>query len=479
MRDRNPRTRTTLSESWVLQTLGSPPLLRLLILVFAHFRALLYSTSFIAMVARSLLVTTAAVAAIATSVDAMFRFDCFNNLVVDRADPITSVGTAAGHLHAVSGGNGFSLNADGDAMRNSSCTSCPIGADLSAYWVPQLYVKYKNGSGFGLVESHQIVYYEPRGSKGEKVIAFPPGLKMLAGDPTLRSGGDSIEQRAITWVCIDYKNSHPEQQGIPNFKCPHGLRGQVNFPMCWDGKDLDSPDHKSHVAYAEGLDGGACPKGFQKMVKIFYEAFYSVDKYDDEWVDGKHPFVLSNGDPTGFGFHGDFLNGWDVQVLQDAVDQCADKNFFNSGECPPLKATFNDKPPAKRCTRQPEIVEPTHNIPKLPGNNPVTTTTGEAKTPSPSKTSTTASKSPATPSKTPSTAPSKTPSTPAKTPVSTPAVNDDDDVDNEYDGDATPVPTPAAVTPKPNSKPTTAPAKPVTKEPVTPSATKGCKVKGG
>uniref|UniRef100_K3X6B1 DUF1996 domain-containing protein n=1 Tax=Globisporangium ultimum (strain ATCC 200006 / CBS 805.95 / DAOM BR144) TaxID=431595 RepID=K3X6B1_GLOUD len=91
------------------------------------------------------------------STHAMFRFDCFNNLVVDRVDPITSLGTAGGHLHAISGGNGFSMNADGDAMRNSSCTSCPIGADLSAYWVPQLYVKYKNGSGFGLVESHQIV----------------------------------------------------------------------------------------------------------------------------------------------------------------------------------------------------------------------------------------------------------------------------------------------------------------------------------
>ncbi|KAF1323386.1 Murein transglycosylase, partial [Globisporangium splendens] len=308
----------------------------------------------------------------ASSTHAMFRFDCFNNLVVDRVDPITSLGTAGGHLHAISGGNGFSMNADGDAMRNSSCTSCPIGADLSAYWVPQLYVKYKNGSGFGLVESHQIVYYEPRPKAGEKVIAFPPGLKMLAGDPTLRTKGDSIEEKAITWVCIDYDNSHPEQQGIPNFKCPQGLRGQVNFPMCWNGKDLDSPDHKSHVAYATGLDGGDCPKGFQKMVKIFYEAFYSVDKYDSEWVDGKHPFVLSNGDPTGFGFHGDFLNGWDVDVLQAAVDQCTDKNYFNSGECPPLKASFSDKAPAKRCTLQPEIVEPITNIAKLPGNNPVT-----------------------------------------------------------------------------------------------------------
>ncbi|GAB9472376.1 Murein transglycosylase [Globisporangium polare] len=387
-----------------------------------------------------------AAAAIAGSADAMFRFDCFNNLVVDRVDPIASLGSASGHLHAVSGGNGFSMNADGDAMRNSTCTSCPISADLSAYWVPQLYVKFKNGSGFGLIESHQIVYYEPRGKKGEKVIAFPPGLKMLAGDPNLRTKGDSIQQKAITWQCIDYTNSHPEQQGIPNFKCPQGLRGQVNFPMCWNGKDLDSHDHKSHVAYATGLDGGDCPTGFQKMVKIFYEAFYSVDKYDSEWVDGKHPFVLANGDPTGFGFHGDFLNGWDHQVLQDAVEQCADTNFFNSGECPPLKASFNDKPPAQRCTNKPQVVEATTNIAKLPGNNPVT-----------------------------SIAPAG----------SQAAASDVDDADsgtgNEYDDEHTPAPAAVTTAPKPatSAKPSSSSSAPSsTKAPATPAVTaKGCKVK--
>ncbi|KAG3205427.1 hypothetical protein PC128_g1364 [Phytophthora cactorum] len=301
----------------------------------------------------------------------MFRFDCFNNLVIDRVDPIVNPGKASGHLHAISGGNGFSMSADGAAMKASTCTSCPISADLSAYWVPQLYAKFKNGTGYGLVESHQIVYYEPRPTEDEKVIAFPDGLKMLAGDPKLREKGDSIEEKAITWVCLDYDNPHPEQQGIPKFKCPNGLRGQVNFPMCWNGIDLDSSDHKSHVAYATGLDGGSCPDGWKKMVKIFYEAFYNVAQYDDEWDGDQHPFVLANGDRTGFGFHGDFLNGWDVDVLQAAVDQCADKNYFNSGECAPLSASFSDKAPETRCTTQPEIIEDVMVVAKLPGNNPV------------------------------------------------------------------------------------------------------------
>lgn len=319
--------------------------------------------------------TAAAIAVAVLPTHAMFRFDCFNNVVVDRTDPIINYGQPSMHLHMISGGNGYSMTADGNTMLNSTCTSCPIGADLSAYWVPTLHVKFKNGTGFGLVKGHQIVYYQPRGSSDEKVIAFPPGLKMFAGDPALRKGSDDITQRAVTWVCLDYKNNNPvpEQQGIPNARCPNGLRGQVIFPMCWNGKDLDSPDHKSHVAYAEELDGGKCPPGYKKIMKLLYEAFYRVDEWDSEWVGNQHPFVLSNGDTTGFGFHGDFLDGWDENVLQAAIDQCSDRNYFNSGECPPLRATYSDKPPATRCTREPQVREAIDNIPKLPGYNPTTT----------------------------------------------------------------------------------------------------------
>ncbi|NWN33781.1 DUF1996 domain-containing protein, partial [Klebsiella michiganensis] len=30
------------------------------------------------------------------------------------------------------------------------------------------------------------------------------------------------------------------------------IRQTIIFPACWDGKNLDSPDHQSHVAYGQG-----------------------------------------------------------------------------------------------------------------------------------------------------------------------------------------------------------------------------------
>ncbi|KAJ6186742.1 hypothetical protein N7519_008043 [Penicillium mononematosum] len=42
------------------------------------------------------------------------------------------------------------------------------------------------------------------------------------------------------------------------------------------------------------------------------------------WYGDNQPFVSSFGDPTGYGLHVDFLNGWDIDVLQDAINTCHD-----------------------------------------------------------------------------------------------------------------------------------------------------------
>ena len=38
-------------------------------------------------------------------------------------------------------------------------------------------------------------------------------------------------------------------QSFPPTPCPGGIRATVIFPSCWDGVNLDSPNHQSHVAY--------------------------------------------------------------------------------------------------------------------------------------------------------------------------------------------------------------------------------------
>lgn len=152
---------------------------------------------------------------------------------------------------------------------------------------------------------------------------------MLAGDTSKRAPSPSHDfaEQGISYACLGA--GKPETNYIPGYKCPGGLRAQIFFPACWDGKNLDSPDHRSHVAYPiESYNSGHCPSTHPvQFISLFYEVLYDVSKFDDQWPSpSTHPFVFSNGDTTGYGFHGDFVNGWDTRVLQDVIDTCTDSS---------------------------------------------------------------------------------------------------------------------------------------------------------
>ena len=82
----------------------------------------------------------------ATPALAFFKLPCDNPLIQERADPIISPGKVAGHVHTVNGGSNFALGSTYETMRKSKCSSCRAKADLSAYWTPQLYIEWANGT---------------------------------------------------------------------------------------------------------------------------------------------------------------------------------------------------------------------------------------------------------------------------------------------------------------------------------------------
>ena len=72
---------------------------------------------------------------------------------------------------------------------------------------------------------------------------------------------------------------------------------------CWDGKNLDSPDHKSHVAYpASGSfeSSGPCPGSHPvKLPQVMYEVMWDTREFNDPDIwpeDGSQPFVYSMDD---------------------------------------------------------------------------------------------------------------------------------------------------------------------------------------
>lgn len=272
-------------------------------------------------------------------------------------------------------------------MRASPCTTCSIGkADLSAYWHPDLYYQWPNGT-YSLVPTGGLtIYYLHRSGTGDQANpawrAFPPGFRMVSGDPTRRSyNSSSVADQAISFACLSDPGT-PETPGFPTAThfCKNGLRLQVHFPQCWDGQNLDSPTHRTHVAFPTRPDGGNCPSTHPvRLTNMFFEAFYSVGDFPHGT--GTQPFVLSTGDPTGYSFHGDFLSGWDQNILQSAIrDPTCDINNTSFGNnvkaCNTLSQYVQDTPdgacPLNNVVNLNEWIGLGVSGSKLPGCNPIT-----------------------------------------------------------------------------------------------------------
>jgi hypothetical protein len=95
---------------------------------------------------------------------------------------------------------------------------------------PQLYFQWANGS-FSPVKQvgGGLIYYLPRSNSLDTtpVKAFPDGLRVLTGNPFLRSyNSSSLTAQAIGWNCLGAGGT-TRQPFLPNNNCPNGLRGEV------------------------------------------------------------------------------------------------------------------------------------------------------------------------------------------------------------------------------------------------------------
>jgi len=330
------------------------------------------------------------------------RFAC-SQLVIDRVDPLVNPGAVPSpHMHQIVGGASFnaSMNpADVNPPTESRCTTCKLSQDFSNYWTASIYFQSPENGTFTRVPQMgngrlngtlmeqtggiTVYYMQPFSGSNMKTTAMPKGFRMLAGDPTLKakpSGSMSICHRCLAKSeSVMGGSGAPCSSGdtanFPKTACEGGIRATIIFPSCWDGKNLDSPDHKSHVAYQPGsaLAGDKCPSTHPvRIPQVMYEIMYDTSGFANPayYKNGKQPLVYSFGDTTGYGAHGDYLFGWEDGALQAGMDALGTNCF--SETCPALKLQAWDN--ANECTKTQQSQEDNGTktwLKELPGGMPV------------------------------------------------------------------------------------------------------------
>ncbi|KAK0722610.1 hypothetical protein B0T26DRAFT_739810 [Lasiosphaeria miniovina] len=332
----------------------------------------------------------------------MLRFGC-SQLVIERVDPIVNPGmNPSAHAHQIVGGSSFNVTMDPasfDPSKASTCTSCLYAEDMSNYWTASMYFKSPENGSYRLVpqfanwrrpngkellpqDGGLTVYYMQPFSGKPKTTSFRPGFRMLAGNPNLRSKTGTFP--GICHRCIgNGEGGAPcdskDTSEFPAKVCPGGIRATVIFPTCWDGKNLDSPDHQSHMAYSgrSALAGDSCPASHPVRVpQVMYEIMWDTKPFNDPkyFQGGKQPFVYSFGDGTGHGQHGDYLFGWKDDSLQRAMDNLG-KNGCSTDTCS-SQLTIQAAKDIIGCTKSPHSDEDVGRkgnwLATIPGNPQVT-----------------------------------------------------------------------------------------------------------
>jgi hypothetical protein len=245
-----------------------------------------------------------------------FRADCqFSHRLAD--DPIVLPGLpGASHMHSFVGNKAVDAGTVAGDLTKFTATTCKPAQDHSAYWVPTL---YDNATGKPVETTGFRVYYRSLRSSSKDVMPVPNGLRMVAGDakkkvPTPRGAQGQF-------YCAFYGPgdldgvARSSNGNWPICGQPATLHFMLQFMDCWDGKHLDSPNHKDHMAY--GNDQG-CPADHPvRIPALTFDIQYGAK--------GTTAGYYLSSDPDGksaSSMHGDAFIMWDAKTMAKRTKDC-------------------------------------------------------------------------------------------------------------------------------------------------------------
>ncbi|MFD5627567.1 DUF1996 domain-containing protein [Streptomyces sp. NPDC127072] len=221
-------------------------------------------------------------------------------------DPIVAPGLPGGsHMHSFFGSRVTNAHTTLPDLQGSAST-CSPAVDTSSYWVPTLY-----RDNTAVEPTGTTFYYLGEGVRDDiiqRTQPLPLGLRIVAGNA--KATGTADPTSIARWSCLHHGEVNPSKDFV---NCPAGsmLESYMDFPQCWNGRDLDSADHKSHMAYPVNA---ACPASHPVPVPKLRQ----VLRYPVSGATGG--LRLASG--PGYTMHADFFNAWPAAEMARRTTNC-------------------------------------------------------------------------------------------------------------------------------------------------------------
>jgi hypothetical protein len=166
----------------------------------------------------------------------------------------------------------------------------------------------------GTIIEPSSVTLQFRGNAQAKVTAMPRFLRIITGDAKAVTNGPANAKAA--WTCTGFENRTTTKYPL----CPSGslVERVLDLPSCWDGTNLDSTNHRSHIVFP--LSSGRCPKATKAVPQLRITLAYNVPPGRSFAVD-----TFPNQFHNPLTDHADFENVMPVNLMAFAT-QC-----INSG----------------------------------------------------------------------------------------------------------------------------------------------------
>jgi hypothetical protein len=316
----------------------------------------------------------------ASYIQGIARFKCLESHVA-YDDPIVYPSMPGhAHLHSFWGNARVDAHTTAESLFTQGESTCQGNKlNRSAYWVPALLAPTYSNQGArtgwkpvlkdaderalarGLF--HETYYYSAVVTNVQEITAPPPGLRVIAGTAAATNSAPANNavlddpNHIARWYCATRRGAVGRPQAPTSYvpECPisKDASGRDNmlvhyvlrFPSCWDGKNLDSPDHKSHMAYvvfAASGDGAKdrgvvqCPATHPVAIpEVSYHYSFAVTDANADPVtktsrgwrlasDGYAVDVTADGSFAygGQSLHGDWFNAWHPEMMQALIDGC-------------------------------------------------------------------------------------------------------------------------------------------------------------